>query len=75
MLLKKTSEYLKDKNITEENIEKACAISAEEISPISDARGTSFYKKILLQQLIKSHFITLFSSIRPEKFQTAYEEH
>ena len=31
-----------------------------EISPISDARGTAEYKRLLLRQLIFAHFILLF---------------
>jgi xanthine dehydrogenase small subunit len=34
-----------------------------EILPISDARGTKEYKRLLLGQLIKAHFITLFPSL------------
>ena len=75
MNLKKASEFLKDKNISEENIDFACSIAGEEISPISDTRGSATYKRFLLQQLIKAHFITLFPSIKPEKFQSAYEEY
>ena len=75
MFLIKTSEYLLGKNLSEEIIESACIIAGEEITPISDARGTATYKRFLLQQLIKAHFITLFPSILPEKFQSAYEEY
>jgi xanthine dehydrogenase small subunit len=75
MYLKKTSEFLSGKNLSEENIDIACSIAGEEISPISDARGAATYKRFLLQQLIRGHFITLFPSIRPEKFESAYEEY
>ena len=75
MYLKKASEFLTDKNLSEENIDLACEVAGEEISPISDARGTATYKRFLLQQLIKAHFITLFPAMRPEKFQSAYEEY
>ena len=34
-----------------------------EISPISDVRGTDEYKRLLLGQLIKAHFITLFPEL------------
>jgi xanthine dehydrogenase small subunit len=60
MYLKKTSEYLKDKVISDNIINEAITIMQTEISPISDARGTKEYKALLLQQLIKAHFITLF---------------
>ena len=31
-----------------------------EISPISDIRGSEEYKRLLLSQLLKAHFIKLF---------------
>jgi len=42
--------------LVREVVEKAFT----EISPISDARGTATYKRLLLGQLIKAHFLTLF---------------
>jgi xanthine dehydrogenase small subunit len=47
-------------------IKDACAIAQLEITPISDARGTAVYKRVLLEQLIKAHFITLFPSLQVE---------
>lgn len=63
MYLYKTSEFLKGKEVTVENIKDAVAISQTEISPISDARGSSDYKRLLLSRLIYTHFITLFQEI------------
>jgi xanthine dehydrogenase small subunit len=63
MYLQKTSEYLTGKKITEELIDEAIEITQTEISPISDARGTKGYKTLLLGQLIKAHFITLFPEL------------
>jgi xanthine dehydrogenase small subunit len=60
MYLQKTSAFLKGKIINEEAISEAIVIAQTEISPISDARGTKEYKSLLLGQLIKAHFITLF---------------
>ena len=57
--LSKTSAFLKDKKVTEELIDDAIEIAQSEISPISDARGSEQYKRLLLTQLIKAHFITL----------------
>ncbi len=54
-----TSDFLKGKILTHENIEKALLIMNDEISPISDARGSSDYKRLLLRQLIMIHFMTL----------------
>jgi xanthine dehydrogenase small subunit len=60
MYLQKTSAFLKGKKINEETIKGAIEIMQTEISPISDVRGSKEYKTLLLGQLIKSHFITLF---------------
>ena len=59
LYLSKTSEFLKGKMITEELIDDAIETAQTEISPISDARGSKEYKRLLLGQLIKAHFIPL----------------
>jgi xanthine dehydrogenase small subunit len=64
MYLQKTSEFLEGKKISEEIVHEAIEIAQTEISPISDARGTKEYKRLLLGQLIKAHFISLFPEIR-----------
>jgi len=58
-LLDKTNAFLKDKPVTDTTIDEAIAIVQTEISPISDARGTAEYKRLLLGQLIKAHFLTV----------------
>jgi xanthine dehydrogenase small subunit len=58
-LLDKTNAFLKDKPVTGATIDEAIAIMHTEISPISDARGTAEYKRLLLGQLIKAHFLTV----------------
>ena len=63
LLLKKASAFLIDKVLNENNVLYACFLAEEEISPISDTRGSEMYKKLLLRQLIKAHFITLFDTI------------
>ncbi|MFL6373746.1 MAG: hypothetical protein ACJ73D_03665, partial [Pyrinomonadaceae bacterium] len=35
-------------------------IMQTEISPISDVRGTADYKRLLLRQLFRAHFVELF---------------
>lgn len=65
--LQKASEFLKGKNISEEVIHNVIEIAKTEIAPISDTRGTAEYKKLLLGQLIKAHFITLFPEMATEK--------
>jgi xanthine dehydrogenase small subunit len=64
MFLKKTSEYLNGKNISEDLVYEAIEIANTEISPISDARGSKEYKRLLLGQLFKAHFLTLFPYLR-----------
>jgi xanthine dehydrogenase small subunit len=49
--------------ITEELVNDAIEKAYEEISPISDVRGSKEYKRLLLGQLIKAHFIALFPSL------------
>lgn len=67
MFLEHTANYLKDKWLTEEVVHEAVAVAQTEITPISDARGTAAYKRLLLGQLIKAHFLTLFPHLTVEK--------
>lgn len=60
LYLKNTVDYLIGKKITIEVIKTAADIAQLEISPISDARGSDNYKRLLLRQLFFSHFLTLF---------------
>jgi xanthine dehydrogenase small subunit len=66
MYLKNTSSLLSGKKLSPELVHDAIAVAQEEISPISDARGAAEYKRLLLSQLIKAHFITLFPHIEVE---------
>ncbi|MES2772547.1 MAG: FAD binding domain-containing protein [Bacteroidota bacterium] len=61
--LYKTSECLKGKTLDKALIGQALAMTQSEISPISDARGNEAYKRLLLQQLIKAHFVKLFPDL------------
>ena len=63
LYLKKTCEFLSSKKIYGDNLEKASEIIQSEISPISDARGTAEYKRLLLRQLFYAHFIKLFPEL------------
>lgn len=63
LYLSETVNYLSGNELTHETILNACQIADKEISPINDVRGSEKYKRLLLRQLIFSHFITLF----PEK--------
>lgn len=64
--LEKASEFLKGKNISEQTISGVIEIAQTEVAPISDARGSEEYKRLLLSQLIKAHFVEMFpDSLKP----------
>jgi Xanthine dehydrogenase, iron-sulfur cluster and FAD-binding subunit A len=60
LYLRKTSAFLRDKEISEALIAEANEILQSEISPISDVRGSKEYKKLLAQQLFRAHFVEMF---------------
>lgn len=60
LYLEKTSAWLTGKPVNKETLAGAIAMMETEISPISDARGSAAYKKLLLGQLIKAHFAAIF---------------
>jgi len=60
LYLKNASNFLINKELSTINVKEAASIAMNEISPISDARGSADYKKLLLRQLIYAHFILLF---------------
>jgi len=62
-LLTKASTFLVGKEVSEELIQQVVELAQTEISPISDARGTETYKRLLLGQLIKAHFLALFPQL------------
>jgi xanthine dehydrogenase small subunit len=62
--LANTSAFLAGKSITKETLHAAIKVINDEIAPISDARGTADYKRLLLRQLFFAHFLELF----PERF-------
>jgi len=57
---------LKGKKVNEETILQLIEIVQKDISPISDARGSAEYKKFLLGQLIKAHFMELFPELKKQ---------
>lgn len=61
--LTKTSAFLAGKPISNETVRAAIKVMNDEVAPISDARGTAEYKRLLLRQLFFAHFMELF----PEK--------
>jgi xanthine dehydrogenase small subunit len=63
LYLSKTNSFLKGRPVSVEILQQANTVMQEEISPISDARGSAEYKRLLLRQLLFAHFMKLF----PEK--------
>lgn len=60
LYLKKTSEFLGGKEISEATINEAAETLQTEIAPISDVRGSQEYKRLLARQLFTAHFVELF---------------
>lgn len=60
LYLRKASEFLCGKEISESIILEAREILQMEISPISDVRGSAEYKRLLARQLFTAHFVELF---------------
>ncbi|MCB9296271.1 MAG: FAD binding domain-containing protein [Lewinellaceae bacterium] len=56
MYLRRTAAFLKGELLDEELLKAALAAMQEEIAPISDARGSAEYKRLLLRQLVLAHF-------------------
>ncbi len=56
----KTNEFLLGKTLDSKIVSEAVKVLQSEISPISDVRGTSAYKRLLAKQLFFAHFIELF---------------
>lgn len=56
----KTVAWLNGKKPSFDNFQQALKIMDDEIAPISDARGSSAYKRLLLRQLVIAHFLKFF---------------
>ena len=63
--LANTAAFLAGKEASPETVRNAVTVMNDEIAPISDARGTADYKRLLLRQLLFAHFMELF----PERFK------
>lgn len=57
LLLARTGEYLLGRELNAATVAGATEVMQEEISPISDVRGTVQYKRLLLRQLLFAHFL------------------
>ena len=60
LYLVKTRDFLLNKKIESNLVPEAAQIAISETSPITDARGSVQYKKLLLRQLLFAHFLKLF---------------
>jgi xanthine dehydrogenase small subunit len=60
LYLRRTSEWLRGQPLTPATLQAAGELAQQEISPISDARGTEQYKRLLLRQLLYAHFLEHF---------------
>ncbi len=69
LYLAKTVAFLTGRPISADIVLQANGIMQEEISPISDARGSAGYKRLLLRQLLIAHFLKLF----PERIKLSID--
>ena len=60
LYLENTVAFLKGQSINEETVLQAIEVIQAEITPITDVRGTAGYKRLLLSQLFKAHFLEFF---------------
>ncbi len=60
LYLEKTGAFLTGRPVSADVIRQACRVMHDEISPITDARGSAEYKRLLLRQLLIAHFAKLF---------------
>jgi xanthine dehydrogenase small subunit len=67
LMLTRTATFLTGREISAETVRGALELAQEEISPISDVRGTVQYKRLLLRQLLAAHFLQFF----PEQLSLA----
>jgi len=58
--LEQTCSFLIGKSIDADTLRQAFELMQNEIAPISDARGTMEYKRLLLRQLVLGHFVAFF---------------
>lgn len=68
--LPKASAMLANQYPSPELLETLIGTVQTEIRPISDARGSAEYKRLLLSQLIRAHFMNLFPEMAPSFIPT-----
>ncbi|RYF90620.1 MAG: 2Fe-2S iron-sulfur cluster binding domain-containing protein [Chitinophagaceae bacterium] len=57
------SKFLIGKQLSPTVIAEFCSMLQGEINPISDVRGSADYKRLLLQQLVKAHFLKFMNAV------------
>lgn len=60
-----TCQFLTGKRLHEETLQQAIDIVQSEVAPISDARGSEAYKRLLLRQLFLAHFVKFGIAAQP----------
>ncbi len=60
LLLERTGALLEGRVLTSALVSDALNMVQEEISPISDVRGSAQYKRLLARQLVLGHFLKLY---------------
>jgi xanthine dehydrogenase small subunit len=63
LYMENTSKFLLEKKIARETLFESLPIIQSEIFPITDIRGSADYKRLLLNQLFKAHFVELFPDL------------
>jgi xanthine dehydrogenase small subunit len=65
--LKRTEDFLKGRTITADIAKSAVSLALQEISPISDVRGSSEYKTLLTRNFVIAHLMAV-SDVKLEEF-------
>ena len=60
LFLREASAAVVGRPVAPETVARAVAVAQEEISPISDVRGSAEYKRLLVRNLLVAHFTNLF---------------
>lgn len=67
MFLSGASFCMRGRQVEEGLVMEVIEAAQAAVTPISDTRGTAVYKRLLLGQLIKAHFLTLFPGLEAAK--------
>ncbi len=67
LFLKRTEDFLKGRTITPDIARSAVSLALQEISPISDVRGSSEYKTLLTRNFVIAHLMAV-SDVTLEEF-------